>query len=936
VVKAGSMETRTLKLGLLRELYAGFVRARGISRHFRRFTLFESLLRDPASREALPPLADALLKASAATPDQGLALLGSHPNGLTESQAAEVRMRVGPNEVAHDKPLRWTTHLWHCYRNPFNLLLTVLATISYLTEDVRATIVIGSMVLLSTLVRFFQETRSNKAADRLKEMVSTTATVLRRDPAELAAEEARRYFQAVLRPKPPRRLEIPLKRLVPGDVVALSAGDMIPADIRLLSAKDLFISQSAMTGESLPVEKFPEHRGAATANPLELDNIAFMGTNVVSGSAIGVVVTTGSQTYFGALAQKVTAAAPITNAFQAGVNKVSWLLIRFMMVMTPIVLLLNGFTKGNTLEAWRDAFLFALSIAVGLTPEMLPMIVTSTLAKGAVYLSRKKVIVKRLDAIQNFGAMDVLCTDKTGTLTQDRIFLSRHCGAFGEDFDTVLEYAYLNSYYQTGLKNLLDVAVLERVELQRDLAVATAFRKVDEIPFDFDRRRMSVVVAEQDQHHLLICKGAVEEVLAVCTRVQHGGVAEPMTDATLAKMRELTADFNEEGLRVVAVAIKQMPPTRETYGQRDESDLTLVGYIAFLDPPKESTAPALKALADHGVAVKILTGDNQLVTRKICKEVGLPTSGIVLGSEIEAMSDEQLAGAAEEHNVFARLTPAHKDRIVRALRSRGHIVGFLGDGINDAAAIRTADIGISVDSAVDIAKEAADIILLEKSLLVLEQGVQEGRRTFANILKYIKMTASSNFGNVFSVLVASAFLPFLPMLPLQLLVQNLMYDISQTAIPFDNVDAELVQYPQRWRPDDIGRFMVVFGPVSSVFDICTYAVMWFVFGATTEAASPLFQAGWFLEGLATQTLIVHMIRTQKLPFIQSRPGIPLLLTTIAIVAVGILIVTTPMAHVFKFAQLPGAYFPWWVAMVAGYVVLTQVVKSWYLHRYGWQ
>jgi Mg2+-importing ATPase len=930
------METQAVKLTLLRELYAGFVRARGISRHFRRFTLFESLLRDTASREALPPLADALLKASRASPEQVLASLGSHPNGLTESQAADIRMRVGLNEVGHEKPLRWYVHLWRCYRNPFNLLLTVLAAISFYTEDVRATIVIGSMVLLSTLVRFFQETRSNRAADRLKEMVSTTATVLRRDPAEIAAEEARRYFQAVLRPKPPRRVEIRLKRLVPGDVVLLSAGDMIPADIRLLSAKDLFVGQSAMTGESLPVEKFSEHRGPPTNNPLELDNIAFMGTNVVSGSATGVVVTIANQTYFGALAQRVTAASPTTNAFQSGVNKVSWLLIQFMIVMTPIVLLINGFTKGNTPGAWTQAFLFALSIAVGLTPEMLPMIVTSTLAKGAVYLSRQKVIVKRLDAIQNFGAMDVLCTDKTGTLTQDKIFLSRACGAFGEDSDTVLEIAYLNSYYQTGLKNLLDVAVLEHVEVHRELAVSTAFRKVDEIPFDFTRRRMSVVVAEQDQHHLLICKGAVEEILAVCTHVQHDGVSEPITEGTLAKVRELTADLNEEGLRVVAVAIKQMPPTRETYSRADECDLTLVGYIAFLDPPKESSAPALKALAEHGVAVKILTGDNHLVTRKICKEVGLPTSGIVLGADVEAMSDEELAQSAEQNNVFARLTPAHKERIVQALRSRSHIIGFLGDGINDAPAIRAADIGISVDSAVDIAKEAADIILLEKSLLVLEQGVREGRRTFANILKYIKMTASSNFGNVFSVLVASAFLPFLPMLPLQLLVQNLLYDISQTAIPFDNVDPELVQYPQRWRPDDIGRFMIVFGPVSSVFDICTFAVMWFVFGATTEARSPLFQSGWFIEGLATQTLIVHMIRTQKLPFIQSRPALPLLLTTIAIVAFGMLIAVGPLAHVFKFSPLPLAYFPWWIAMLAGYIVLTQIVKTWYLRRFGWQ
>ncbi len=928
-----------MTLTLLRDWYANFVRARGISRHFRRFTLFESLLRDSASREVLPPLADALLKASQRSPEEALSVFGSHFNGLTESQASDIRMRVGANEVGHEKPLPWPVHLWHCYRNPFNLLLTVLAAISFYTEDVRATVVIGSMVLLSTLIRFVQEARSNRAADKLKEMVSTTATVLRRDPAEIAAEEARRYFQATLRPKPPRRVEIPLRRLVPGDVVLLSAGDMVPADIRLLAAKDLFVSQSAMTGESLPVEKYAEHRGAPTSNPMELDNIAFMGTNVVSGSASGVVVTTGASTYFGALAQRVTAATPIATAFQAGVNKVSWLLIRFMLVMTPIVLLINGFTKGNTAGAWSEAFLFALSIAVGLTPEMLPMIVTSTLAKGAVYLSRKKVIVKRLDAIQNFGAMDVLCTDKTGTLTQDKIFLSRHCGAFGGDSDTVLEYAYLNSYYQTGLKNLLDVAVLEHVDVQRELSVATAFRKVDEIPFDFNRRRMTVVVAEQNQHHLLICKGAVEEILAVCARVQtgdEGAAAEPITEATLARVRELTGDLNEEGLRVVAVAIKRMPPDREIYGLADESGLTLIGYIAFLDPPKESTAPALRALAEHGVAVKILTGDNHLVTRKICKEVGLQTQGLVLGSEVEAMSEPALAEAAERNNVFARLTPAHKERIVRALRARGHVVGFLGDGINDAPAIRAADIGISVDSAVDIAKEAADIILLEKSLLVLEQGVIEGRRTFANILKYIKMTASSNFGNVFSVLVASAFLPFLPMLPLQLLVQNLLYDISQAAIPFDHVDPELVQQPQRWRADDIGRFMIVFGPVSSVFDICTFVLMWFVFGATTQAQAPLFQAGWFVEGLATQTLIVHMIRTQKIPFIQSRPALPLLLTTLAIVAVGMFIVIGPIARLFKFAPLPLAYFPWWLAIIGGYVVLTQLVKSWYLRRFGWQ
>ena len=921
----------------LKELYASFVRDRAISHHFRRFPLLETLLRGAAPREVPTTMAATLAAASRSHVSELLEQLQSHPHGLTEAQASERRAVHGWNEVGQEKPLRWWVHLWQCYRNPFNLLLTLLAALSYYTEDIKATIVIGSMVLLSTLIRFVQESRSNRAAEKLKEMVSTTATVLRRDPVEIAAEEARKYFQAILRPKPPRRIEIPIKRLVPGDVIALSAGDMLPADVRLLSAKDLFVSQATMTGESLPVEKFAELRSEPSTNPLELENLAFMGTNVVSGSALAVVVTTGDRTYFGALAQRVTATDRTPTAFQAGVNQVSWLLIRFMMVMTPIVLLINGLTKGN----WMDAFLFSLSVAIGLTPEMLPMIVTSTLAKGAVFLSRKKVIVKRLDAIQNFGAMDVLCTDKTGTLTQDRIFLSRHLDAFGIDSDTVLEYAYLNSYHQTGLKNLLDVAVLEHAQMRNQGTIAATFRKIDEIPFDFTRRRMSVVVATpdaagQEVQHRLICKGAVEEVLAVCSQVQRAAQVEPLTAQLLAGVRAVTAELNAEGLRVVAVAARDSAATQDSYGLGDERDLTLIGYIAFLDPPKESSKPALDALAAHGIAVKILTGDNDLVTRKICREVGLDAEHIVVGAQIEALDEVQLAQTVEERHVFARLTPAHKERIVRALRSRGHVTGFLGDGINDAPALRAADIGISVDSAVDIAKEAADIILLEKSLLVLEEGVVEGRRTFANMLKYIKMTASSNFGNVFSVLVAGAFLPFLPMLPLQLLVQNLLYDISQIAIPFDNVDAELLQLPQRWRPQDLGRFMVVFGPVSSVFDICTFALMWWGFGATSESHQALFQAGWFVEGLATQTLIVHMIRTAKIPFVQSRAATPLLVMTALVVVSGMYLVMGPAAPLFKFAPLPGAYFPWAALIILGYVCLTQVVKHAYLRRYGWQ
>ncbi|HTY99771.1 MAG TPA: magnesium-translocating P-type ATPase, partial [Rhodocyclaceae bacterium] len=703
---------------VLKDFFASFVRTRGIARHFQRLVMLESLRTAPGTREIPQTLAQVLRAAAESDPGALLERLGTHADGLTYSQAEELRERHGYNEVAHEKKIPWWKHLWHCYENPFNLLLTTLAAISFYTEDMKATIVIGSMVVLSTIIRFVEESRSNKAADKLKEMVTNTATVLRRDPTLDLLADAERYFEIKLHPKGVRRAEIPIRELVPGDVVLLSAGDMIPADLRILTAKDLFVSQAAMTGESLPVEKFADQRKPNVINAVELDNVLFMGTNIVSGAATAVVVTTGGQTYFGALAARVTGGDRAVTAFQAGVNKVSWLLIRFMMVMTPIVLLLNGYTKGD----WLEAALFAMSVAIGLVPEMLPMIVTSTLAKGAVILSRQKVIVKRLDAIQNFGAMDILCTDKTGTLTQDKIFLERHTDVWGQESEDVLEYAYLNSYYQTGLKNLLDVAVLEHVEVNRELAVATTFRKVDEIPFDFTRRRMSVVVAEKDAEHRLICKGALEEVLAVCSRVRHGEVDEALTPELLARIRTITADLNEEGLRVVAVAARELPPVKDVYGLADEADLTLVGYIAFLDPPKETTAPALRALHEHGVEVKILTGDNELVTAKICREVGLAADNILVGADIEAMDDARLSNEVEKCKVFAKLTPAHKERVVQALRTNGHVVGFMGDGINDAPALRTADIGISVDTAVDIAKEAADIILLEKSLMVLEEG----------------------------------------------------------------------------------------------------------------------------------------------------------------------------------------------------------------------
>lgn len=885
-------------------------------RLIRREIILDGLSAGKASKDLSADLTQQRLQCASATSEQLYQRFQSHPEGLTEQEADAIRQHSGSNLIESQQATHWWVHLWHCYRNPFNILLTVLALISYATEDLTAALVIGAMVLISTLMHFIQEARSSRAVDALKAMVSNTATVVRSDAHTGKSEHHER----------------PIAQLVPGDIIKLSAGDMIPADLRILVAKDLFISQAALTGESLPVEKVAKCRECDEPNPLERDTLCFMGTNVVSGTALAMVIGTGRQTYFGLLAERITHQNEQPNAFQSGISKVSWLLIRFMLVMTPIVLLINGFTKGD----WWEAALFALSVAVGLTPEMLPMIVTSTLAKGAVKLSQQKVIVKRLDAIQNFGAMDILCTDKTGTLTQDKIVLESHTDVFGTRCERVLHYAWLNSYHQTGLKNLLDVAVLSSRDESTTTESLAGYRKIDEIPFDFERRRMSVVVSDKDDYHQLICKGALEEMLSICRHVRQADDVIPLTDKLLARIRHITDEQNQQGLRVVAVATRILPAYQRDYAVADEYDLILEGYIAFLDPPKESTAPALLALKKNGITVKILTGDNELVARKVCKEVGLSVARVLRGSDIEQMSDAELTEAARTTTVFAKLTPMHKERIVQNLRNAGHVVGFLGDGINDAPAMRAADIGISVDSAVDIAKEAADIILLEKSLMVLEQGVIEGRRTFANMLKYIKMTASSNFGNVFSVLIASAFLPFLPMLPLHLLIQNLMYDISQIAIPFDNVDEEQLAKPQRWNAGELGRFMVFFGPISSIFDVLTFGLMWWVFKANTPEMQTLFQSGWFIEGLLSQTLIVHMIRTRKIPFIQSRASWPLCLMTLAMVVIGIGLTFSPLAGFLQLQALPLSYFPWLMLILVGYMVMTQCVKGWYVRRYGWQ
>ena len=920
-----------MKYDLWQRLFTRFLETFHLKRFFIRNSSFKELHQSSYAKEIGQTLAVQLRHYSTLESEALLNTLSSHEEGLTEVEAQEQQLKVGLNEVAQEKPLTWWQHLWYCYRNPFNVLLSLLAVVAFLTDDLTGSVIISIMVLLSTFLRYWQESKSNKAAESLKAMVTNTAMVLRRKINYSDLSLLQQRYGAKVKQLKEIQFEIPIQYLVPGDIILLSAGDMIPADCRILSAKDLFVSQAAMTGESMPVEKYALQHSMDVNSPLELDNLVFMGTNVVSGTAKAVVLNTGIQTYFGALAHRVTATDRSVTSFQLGVNKISWLLIRFMLIMAPIVLFINGFTKGD----WGEAVLFALSIAVGLTPEMLPMIVTSTLAKGAVFLSRKKVIVKRLDAIQNFGAMDVLCTDKTGTLTQDKIFLSHHVDVLGKKSHTVLMLAFLNSYYQTGLKNLLDVAVLEAVDQDMKFE-KLRFKKLDEVPFDFERRRMSVIVRTPQSQIRMVTKGAVEEMIKVCTHIEIKGEIKELTAQLRKEIEEITQHYNREGLRVVAVAYRDFDGICENFSVKDESDLILAGYITFLDPPKESARPAIQQLHAHGVSVKVLTGDNEFVTQKICQEIGIPHEKVLLGGMVETLSDEDLKLVVEEYTIFAKLSPIHKERIVEQLKANGHVVGFLGDGINDAAAIRAADIGISVDSAVDIAKESADLILLEKSLMVLENGVIEGRRTFANMLKYIKMTASSNFGNVFSVLVASAFIPFLPMLPIHLLVQNLLYDVSQIAIPFDHVDEEQLEKPQRWQPSEVGRFMVVFGPISSIFDILTFGMMWFVFDANTPAQQSLFQSGWFVVGLLTQTLIVHMIRTKKIPFIQSCAATPLVVMTMIISAIGIFLPMGPLAHYFKLEALPLTYFLYLPCILLAYMCVTQWIKGIYIRRYGWQ
>jgi P-type Mg2+ transporter len=865
-----------------------------------------------AGRKADPSAERRLREACAVGAEEALGLLGSRQGGLSGDEAEGKLGEFGPNILAGERRRGFIAEIALRFKDPLVFILLVICGFSFATGDSSSGAIVVGMICISVFLAYFQERRSSDAAEKLKLMVQASADVVREG----------------------KQAEIPIAEVAPGDVVALAAGSIVPADLRLISAKDFFVTQAALTGESMPVEKYadPDRSGGGI---FDLKCACFQGSTVLSGSARGVVVDTGMRTFLGSVAAGLAAPKGSTE-FDAGVKSFVALMLRFMLVMVTLIFLAQGLLKRD----WLEALLFGLSVAVGLTPGMLPMIVTVCLSKGAVFMSRKKVIVKKLKAIQNLGGIDVLCTDKTGTITQDRVLLEKHVDVTNRPSEDVLRYAWMNSYYQTGLRNLLDESILSN----EDLDVERSLRKVDEIPFDFDRKRMSVVV-EYEGDHVLICKGSVDAVFGACDKYQIDEDVFPLIEIVRNDILEEYAGLSSQGYRVLAIAYREYPPEKESFAASDESGLVLLGYLAFIDPPKDSAEKAIASLAELGIRVKVLTGDNELVTAKVCKDVGFGEERVVTGLGLDDMTSEEFARTVRERNVFARLTPTHKEELVKSLRSQGRVVGFMGDGINDAAAMRAADVGISVDTAVDVAKESADIILLEKNLLVLEDGIIEGRKVFSNIIKYIKMGASSNFGNMFSMLGSSLILPFLPMTPVQILLNNLLYDVSQTGIPLDNVDPEAIARPQGWDISFIRRFMVFIGPISSIFDYATFALMWWFFGCSAWAASgsadrahleALFHTGWFVESLLTQTLIVHIIRTARVPFIQSRASLAMTVTTLSIMAAAAALPYSPLGPAFGLVPLPPVFFAWIGGFLAAYAVLTHLVKTWFASRGpGW-
>ena len=854
-----------------------------------------------------------LLKLCTAPVDEALQIMESRAGGLDDQQVSKRTAKYGRNEISQASRPSFLQDILHRLSSPLVIQLLLIAIVSALIGEFTSTAIVGTMVLLSVGISYVLDRRSGNAVESLGKRVQSRVHVVRNGI----------------------EVEVPIADLVPGDIVQLQAGSIIPADLRLISAKDFFVSQASLTGENMPVEKGADPATSDHLQILELPNACFQGSSVSSGSARGLVVNTGTRTFFGAIAERLNEQREETS-FDRGIRSFTWLMIRFMIVMVASVFLIVGLSKGN----WLESLFFSLSVAVGLTPEMLPMIVTVNLAKGALTMAGKKVIVKHLSSIQNFGAIDILCTDKTGTLTQDHVLLEMAVDVMGEESGNVLRYAYLNSFFQTGLRNLLDRAVLDHQEFSVDGSCTL----VDELPFDFQRRRMSVVV-DYEGDHVLICKGAVEEIYTCCDRYQIDEEIYPLIGMIRDDLFEEVAGLNSNGYRVLAIAYNEFPSDRKRFTPEDEKNLILLGYIAFLDPPKDSTAQALVSLRETGVKIKILTGDNALVTRKICKDVGMAVNHVATGDELARMKPEEFDRTVESADVLAKLSPLQKEQVVQSLRKNGHVIGFMGDGINDAPALRAADVGISVDTAVDVAKESADIVLLEKSLMVLDDGILEGRRVFANIIKYIRMGASSNFGNMFSVVGASYLLPFLPMQPIQILLNNLLYDFSQTGIPTDRVDEEQIARPRKWDIGNIKWFMMVVGPISSIFDYATFALMWFVFNsrlfvdpaasaAAKDHAVRMFQTGWFVESLLTQTLIVHIIRTGKIPFLQSLASRPMLLTTLAVMAAAVWLPYSPFAPLFGLEPLPSSYFLWITAFLLTYGSMTHIVKTWFFKRFG--
>ena len=855
--------------------------------------------------------------------------------GVQEDQVETLRDTYGENKLTKATEVPLWKKIYESIINPFTVILLVIAVISLMTnvilakpgeEDPTTSIIIVVLVLISGGIRFVQELKSDKAASNLSSLIVNTATVIRDEVQQ----------------------EIPIEELVVGDIIKLSAGDMLPADALLLETRDFFIQQSSLTGESESVEKkamwIPSEEESQKP-VLESERFVFMGSNVVSGSALAVILVTGNDTMIGRI-EKTLNTFDEPTSFEKEMNTFSWLLIRLMLVLVPVVFVINGLTDSD----WLEAGVFALSVAVGLTPEMLPMIITASLAKGAVIMAKEKVVIKKLNAIQDLGAIDILCTDKTGTLTQDEIILEYPLDIHANLDLGVLKIGYLNSYFQTGLKNLLDRAIITRTEKEsvehenlRDLS--TRYQKIDELPFDFERRRMSVIVKEKGQDGaLLVTKGALEEMLSISSHVQDGKEIHPITEEIRQNILEAVSQLNEQGLRVLGVSQKFYRNASHRFAVEDESNMILMGYLAFLDPPKPSAAPAIQALKEHGVLTKILTGDNEKVTQTVCERVGLPVDHILLGTDIEEMDDATLAIEAEKTTIFAKLSPEQKARIIRLLKANGHKVGYMGDGINDAPSLKVADVGISVDTAVDIAKEVADVILLDKDLLVLEKGLIEGRKVYANMTKYIKMTVSSNFGNIFSLLFASVFLPFLPMAPVHLIVLNLIYDLSCVALPFDNVDEDLLKEPRAWTAKSITRFMSWLGPTSSIFDIITFAVMFFgiapmITGSSyAESTNPayflmVFQTGWFIQSMWSQTMVIYMLRSPKLPFIQSKPAFSLLVTSLFALFIVTVLPYTPLAASLKLATLNGMYFLALMLIIISYMLLVTIVKKVYIKKY---